>query len=138
EGPAGGPRPRRRAPPPRPPARRRGPAELPLLAGPPPAGRPRNPRRSEPMSDAPIPWHTTVGARIAAIPMLFILAMAGMLYYTVSTLEDQRMDSFLVEVSGRQRSLNQRHQREVLLNTRGVEADHASTRKLFLESVQAL
>lgn len=82
--------------------------------------------------------HLTVGARIAAIPILFVLAMVGTLYYTVATLQDQRTDSLVVETSGRQRGLNQRHMRETLMAARGHEVDLQKTRALFLDSVKAL
>jgi methyl-accepting chemotaxis protein len=52
--------------------------------------------------------------KIAVPPLLFILAIAGMLVYTVATLDAQMDDARIVSIAGRQRMLTQKFTKEVL------------------------
>lgn len=44
----------------------------------------------------------------------------------------------MIDLAGRQRMLNQRHLKEVLLHEQGVTTDHRATRRLFDETLAAL
>lgn len=61
-------------------------------------------------------WHDLkVGTKLSLIPLFFLVALATILYFTVSTLDSQR-DKFLVlELVGRQRTLQQQHFSAALL-----------------------
>jgi methyl-accepting chemotaxis protein len=103
-------------------------------------------------------WGLTVGRKLAAIPALFVLAIAAILIYTVLTAQDQKLDAFLIDMAARQRMLVQRELVQVLLVDRsgrnpipatgsptreamlGVteSTDYRATRQLMAESLAAL
>lgn len=56
-----------------------------------------------------------VGRKLAAIPVLFILAITAMLLYTVVTISDQLSDSVVIDMAARQRMLNQRELVQLVL-----------------------
>ncbi len=55
-----------------------------------------------------------VATKIFVIPTMFILALAAIVTYTVSTLSDQRDDALVAALAGRQRMLTQKYTKEVL------------------------
>ena len=80
----------------------------------------------------------SVKMKLAAIPAALILAIAGMLAYTVVTLEGQKTDALVVDIAGRQRMLNQRYVKELLLYSLGGATELNYTRKLFVQDLEAL
>ena len=56
----------------------------------------------------------SIGQKMAFIPGLFIIALVGILLYTIVTLQGQQSDAVVINLAGRQRMLNQRHLKEVL------------------------
>ncbi|MEX0713447.1 MAG: hypothetical protein WD278_13915 [Pirellulales bacterium] len=64
-----------------------------------------------------------VGRKLATIPALFILGIATILLYTLSTMQDQQSDSLVVDMAGRQRMLNQRQLTQLVLATRQFATD---------------
>lgn len=79
-----------------------------------------------------------LGRTIAILTSLFILAILGILSYTVVTLHDHKVYSLVIDLAGRQRMLNQRHMREILLVAQGLQVDYHATRKAFNDTLQAL
>lgn len=79
-----------------------------------------------------------IGQKLAIIPTLFILASLGIFIYTLTTLYNQKSDAVLIDVAGRQRMLNQRQFKEILLVANGFEADYHFTRDMFNETLDAL
>ena len=61
-----------------------------------------------------------VGPKVAIIPLFFILDVAVIMAYTVTTIQTQRSDADLIRICTRQRDLNQRHTKEVLLVSQGL------------------
>ncbi len=76
-----------------------------------------------------------VGKKLAIIPIIFIVAVIGIIAYTTITLDGQKSDARVISVAGRQRMLNQRHMKEVLL---GKSEQYQATRALLKTSVEVL
>jgi methyl-accepting chemotaxis protein len=76
--------------------------------------------------------------KLASVPAALILAIAVMLAYTVVTLDGQKTDAVVVDMAGRQRMLNQRYVKELLLYSLGGATELSYTRKLFTEDLEAL
>src|SRR5712692_10473801 len=76
--------------------------------------------------------------KLAILAALFICTIGGILFYTIVTLQDQKSDAMVVDMAGRQRMLNQRHMKEILLVSRGISADYTYTRKVLSETLEAL
>jgi methyl-accepting chemotaxis protein len=79
-----------------------------------------------------------VSRKIAIIPTMFIASILGILAYTVTTLDKQQGDSVAINLAGRQRMLNQRLAKEVMLTCQGQEADIQQTIGLLKDTVGAL
>jgi len=62
----------------------------------------------------------------------------GMLYYTIASLKNQRIDSLVIDLAGRQRMLNQKYMKELILSLNGIKSDFESTYNILLESAKAL
>lgn len=92
------------------------------------------------MSDLLARWQrqSPVSRRLIATTTLFLLTIFGILFFTIYTIQDQEFDSIVVDLAGRQRMLNQRYMREVLLISRGEQADLSSTQTILLNTVDAL
>src|SRR3990170_2956648 len=76
-----------------------------------------------------------VKTKLASVPAALILAIAVMLAYTIVTLEGQKTDSVVVDMIARQRMLNQRYLKELLLASQGAETEMAYTRKVLDETL---
>ena len=80
----------------------------------------------------------SVGTKLTSVPLFLILALGGILHYTVMTLRSQRTDAVVINLAGRQRMLNQRHMKEILLVTQGFDVPYQKTRSLMLQTLDAL
>lgn len=76
--------------------------------------------------------------RLLTVPILFTIAVSAVIAASTMALKVQSGTAAIINVAGRQRMLNQRHLKEVLLNAEGIEADVESTRTILLDSVAAL
>ncbi|MCK5146455.1 methyl-accepting chemotaxis protein [bacterium] len=75
--------------------------------------------------------------QLMAIPILFIFSMAGLMVYTYDTVSRNKTDDLIIDVAGRQRMLNQRHMKEILLAANNIETSINATRKLFNSTTNA-
>ncbi|GJL60736.1 MAG: hypothetical protein NPIRA03_35930 [Nitrospirales bacterium] len=73
-----------------------------------------------------------------ALTTVFILALFGILLYTITTIQDQKLDSVTVDLVGRQRMLSQRLMNEILLTSQGMPADYRVTQKMLNQTLDAL
>ncbi len=76
--------------------------------------------------------------RLLTIPMVFIFSLVSVIALNALSLKSQEGVGAAVNVAGRQRMLNQRHVKEVLLESVGIPASAEKTRTLLLDSVSAL
>src|SRR5437879_6256983 len=76
--------------------------------------------------------------KLAILASLFIFTLLGILLYTIVTLQEQRLDGVVVDLAGRQRMLNQRHMKEILLVSRGLPVHYSSTRNILGQTLEAL
>ena len=76
--------------------------------------------------------------RLLTIPMMFILSLVAIIALNALALKSQDGIGVAVNVAGRQRMLNQRHAKELMLETIHIEQSIESTRKLMMESATAL
>ena len=81
-----------------------------------------------------------VGPKVAIIPLFFILDVAVIMAYTVATIQTQRSDADLIRICTRQRDLNQRHTKEVLLVSQGLapEGTYRETRQILLQVIDSM
>ena len=75
---------------------------------------------------------------LAVMTGLFIAAILGILFYTTSTMHEHKQQALVIDLAGRQRMLNQRHMKEILLIAQGSRADYHKTRTLFTDTLKAL
>ncbi|MEL6905020.1 MAG: methyl-accepting chemotaxis protein [Planctomycetota bacterium] len=76
--------------------------------------------------------------RIFLPPVLLIGAIATIVSYTAVTLGGQEAGGKVINLAGRQRMLNQRYAKEVLLSASGVSVDPEATLGLLRQTVVAL
>ena len=76
--------------------------------------------------------------KLAILASLFIVTLVSILFYTIVNLHEQRLDEVVVDLAGRQRMLNQRHMKEILLVSRGLPVDYPSTRNVLNQTLEAL
>jgi hypothetical protein len=78
------------------------------------------------------------GFKLAVIPALFLLIFAAISFFTLTSLQRTRENALVTDLSGRQRTLNQRYMKEILLAGRGIPVDYLYTRAVFDETLEAL
>ncbi|MBA1332171.1 chemotaxis protein, partial [Candidatus Endoriftia persephone str. Guaymas] len=85
----------------------------------------------------------SVGKKILIISLFFALALVGVVVYTVATLNQQKADSTVINIAGRQRMLTQKFTKELfddLGRSRSEQSVRSTdkTKKLFEVSLAAL
>ena len=70
-------------------------------------------------------WNS--GYSVVVVGVLLILAIIGILGFTVKTAQDQQLDNVIVDLAGEQDTLSQQYLKEVLLRSHGAEVDHHVT-----------
>ena len=80
----------------------------------------------------------SIGRALLVLTSVFIVTLFGILLYTIITIQDQKLDGVLVDLAGRQRMLNQRHMKEILLTAQGLPADYPYTRTILNQTLDAL
>lgn len=85
-------------------------------------------------------WLGTSSIRQAllALTSVLILTLFGILLYTITTIQNQKLDSVTVDLAGRQRMLNQRLMNEILLTSQGIPADYRFTQRTLNQTLDAL
>ena len=91
---------------------------------------------------APIPaaseMNLRLSHRIFLIPFVFVVAIGSISYYTAATIDEQKSDGLVINLAGRQRMLNQRFAKEVVLNVNGVKTKPEKTLALLRDTVVSL
>ena len=79
-----------------------------------------------------------IQARLALLPIAFVLGCV--MFVTMIQVQSNRQasNSAAINLAGRQRMLNQRHTKEVLLASLGEKGDYSKTRELLRESLRYL
>ncbi|MCA9500239.1 MAG: type IV pili methyl-accepting chemotaxis transducer N-terminal domain-containing protein, partial [Nitrospira sp.] len=80
----------------------------------------------------------SIGRALMALTTVFILSLFGILLYTITTIQNQKLDSVTVDLAGRQRMLSQRLMNEVLLASQGIPADYRFTQTMLTQTLDAL
>jgi methyl-accepting chemotaxis protein len=86
----------------------------------------------------PLLGRMKIAGKLASVPILFILAMGGILFYTVQTLEDQRSDAVTLDLTARQRPLIERYVHDVFVVSQGFEGNHQYSRQVLSQTLEAL
>jgi len=79
--------------------------------------------------------NSTFGVVVTAF---LVLAMIGILGFTVRTAQDQQIDNIIVDLAGEQDTLNQQYLSEVLLKSHGAQVDLQSTHQRLNTSWEVL
>lgn len=79
-----------------------------------------------------------IGFKLAAIPLIFIVAIAVILSYVVMAQNERRQDADRIDSAGRQRSLNQWYVKDLLQASLKQENDYAYWRDVFLNTQESL
>jgi PAS domain S-box-containing protein len=69
---------------------------------------------------------------------MFLSVLLGILVFTIMTIQNEKSNAILIDMTGRQRMLLQKHINEVFLTSQGVTADYSSTRELIHSTLHAL
>jgi two-component system sensor histidine kinase KdpD len=80
----------------------------------------------------------TIGQTLIIITLLFIVAITGILVYTILTMNSRQSDAVVINIAGRQRMLNQMFLKEVLLAAQGHPANYRYTAEVWKSSLKAL
>ena len=80
----------------------------------------------------------TIGQRLIAMVVTFIVALGTILAFTLTTLHNLESDTVVLDVAGRQRMMVERYFNETILASHGIEKDVHATRQILLNSVDAL
>ena len=76
--------------------------------------------------------------KLILVPILFTVAISLIMTYLLVMIQNQKNDGLVVDMAGRQRMLNQRQFKEMLLAAQGQTAAYQKTRQLFDETLQAI
>src|SRR5512147_2111932 len=74
---------------------------------------------------------------VGIIGLLIITALA-IVPLTLTVIHSRESDALVIDLAGRQRMLLERHMKEVLLASEGVDADYQQTRATLKDRVQTL
>ncbi len=80
----------------------------------------------------------TIGQRLLAMVVIFMLALGAILAFTHNAVKTLELDVVVLDVAGRQRMMIQRHLNEMLLSSHGILTDFQYTQRELLHSVDAL
>jgi signal transduction histidine kinase len=80
----------------------------------------------------------SIGRALLILTTLFIFTLFGILLYTITTIHNQKLDSVTVDLAGRQRMLNQRLMKDILLTSQGTPVDYQSTQRMLNQTLAAL
>jgi methyl-accepting chemotaxis protein len=80
----------------------------------------------------------SVGFKLALIPLIFIFAIGFILTYVVTAQFERRSDSQVIDVVGRQRTLNQWYVKDLILASLKQKNDYAYWRDTLLQTSDAL
>ena len=69
---------------------------------------------------------------------LFLAGLFVMVAFTISGLQDREVDALVIDLTGRQGMLQQRHMKEMLLFRQGIKADYVTTRAELVETLEGL
>ena len=75
---------------------------------------------------------------VAGISGLLLITALAVVPLTLTVLHSRESDALVIDLAGRQRMLLERHMKEVLLASQGVEADYWQTRAALTDRVQTL
>lgn len=81
---------------------------------------------------------TSVKTKMALIPAIFVVCFAGTIAYTSYRISETKDDSVVMDMAGRQRMLNQKYLREVLLATDHAKVDPGATAAIISSTLSAL
>ncbi len=76
--------------------------------------------------------------KLVLLASMYSSILLGVLFYTVAQLSENKSDALIINVAGRQRMLNQRYVKEILLDSMGSQTDPSKTKSIFMDSRKAL
>jgi PAS domain S-box-containing protein len=79
-----------------------------------------------------------LGRRFTVITLMFLGVLLGIMVYTTMTIQKQKSNALLIDMTGRQRMLFEKHLNEVYLTSQGIPADYKSTRELLRSTLASL
>jgi PAS domain S-box-containing protein len=69
---------------------------------------------------------------------LFLAGLFGMVAFTISGIQDQEVDALVIDLAGRQRMLQERHMKDILLARQDININYTTTRIELAETLEAL
>ena len=84
------------------------------------------------------PGALDLNRRIAPIVAIYLVLISVMVGYDARMISDQRGSALIINVAGRQRGLAERYEKDVILQTQGVQADPGADETQLLEDSEAL
>ena len=82
--------------------------------------------------------YLSIGRALLVLSTVLIITLFGILLYTIITIHNQKLDSVTVDLAGRQRMLNQRLMKEILLTLQGTPTDYQLTQRNLNQTLDTL
>ena len=83
-------------------------------------------------------FNSSIHCRLHVLLALFLAGLFGMVAFTISGIQDQEVDALIIDLAGRQRMLQERHMKEVLLAQQYRKANSTPTTTELLETLETL
>ncbi|MDR4485363.1 MAG: sigma 54-interacting transcriptional regulator [Nitrospirales bacterium] len=80
----------------------------------------------------------SISRRLHVLLALFLAGLFGMVGFTISGIQDQEVDALIIDLAGRQRMLQERHMKEILLARQYGNANFTATRTELVETLETL
>lgn len=93
------------------------------------------------MAVFPLPrsfFGSSVNYRLIVLLVLFLTGLFGIVAFTIVGIQDHEIDALVIDLAGRQRMLQERHMKEILLVRQNIKADFTKTRGELVETLEGL
>lgn len=93
------------------------------------------------MAVFPLPrsfFGSSINYRLIVLLALFLTGLFGIVAFTIVGIQDHEIDALVIDLAGRQRMLQERHMKEILLVRQDIKADYAATRSELVETLEGL
>lgn len=83
-------------------------------------------------------FSSPISCRLFVLLILLLAGLFGMVAFTISGIQDQEIDALVIDLAGRQRMLQERHMKEILLARQSSHVNYTSTRMELVKTLEAL
>jgi PAS domain S-box-containing protein len=81
---------------------------------------------------------SSISVRLLVLLLLFLTGLFGIVAFTIVGIQDHKVDALVIDLAGRQRMLQERHMKEMLLVRQGFTVDYTATRTELRHTLEGL